>query len=134
MDSLTQNASDVSLLTSLEENEIAKKENELTLDIHEPLLKDKFEYIASKKADDIAVYANDANLTFDELNAKANVFANSLKSSASVGSIICAFEIHYALLTLKNCLIYLHNLGKFQQINFYHYNFELFSQYFQKMD
>lgn len=78
MDSLTQNASDVSLLTSLEENEIAKKENELTLDIHEPLLKDKFEYIASKKADDIAVYANDTNLTFDELNAKANVFANSL--------------------------------------------------------
>ena len=78
MDSLTQNASEVSLLTSFEENEIVKNENELILDIHEPLLKDKFEYIASKKADDIAVYANDANLTFDELNAKANVFANSL--------------------------------------------------------
>ena len=78
MDSLTQNASDISLLTSIEEKEIVEKENELTLDINEPLLKDKFEYIASKKAEEIAVYANDDDLTFEELNAKANVFANSL--------------------------------------------------------
>ncbi|MDO5827002.1 MAG: amino acid adenylation domain-containing protein [Methanobrevibacter sp.] len=78
MNSLTENASDISLLTSFEENEITKKEDELTLNINEPLLKDKFEYIASKKPDEIAVYANDANLTFEELNEKANVFANSL--------------------------------------------------------
>ena len=78
MDSLTQNASDISLLTSVEESKIAEKENELTLDITEPLLKDKFEYIASKNPDEIAVYANDASLTYGELNAKANVFANSL--------------------------------------------------------
>ena len=78
MDSLTENTSDISLLTSFEENEIAKKEDELTLNITEPLLKDKFEYIASKKSDEIAVYANDVNLTFEELNTKANVFANSL--------------------------------------------------------
>ena len=78
MDSLTQNTSDISLLTSFEEEKIAEKENELTLNITEPLLKDKFEYIASKKADDIAVYANDTDLTFNELNTKANIFANSL--------------------------------------------------------
>ncbi len=78
MDSLTQNASDISLLTDIEESEITKKENELKLDINEPLLKDKFEYIASKKSEEIAVYANDTNLTFEELNMKANAFANSL--------------------------------------------------------
>ena len=78
MNSLNENASDISLLTDFEENGITKKEDELTLNINEPLLKDKFEYIASKKPDEIAVYANDANLTFEELNAKANVFANSL--------------------------------------------------------
>ena len=78
MNSLTQTASDISLLTGVEEREIANRENELTLDIKEPLLKDKFEYISSKKAAEIAVYANDANLTFEELNTKANIFANSL--------------------------------------------------------
>ena len=78
MDSLTQNTSDISLLTPVEEAEIIKKENELELDIKEPLLKDKFESIASKKADEIAVYATDIDLTFEELNSKANAFANSL--------------------------------------------------------
>ena len=78
VNSLTQNTSDISLLTTLEENEIVRKENELTLDINEPLLKEKFEYIAAKKADEIAVYANDTNLTFEELNKKANLFANTL--------------------------------------------------------
>ena len=78
MNSLTQNTSDISLLTNIEENKIAKKENELNLDIDEALLKDKFERIASEKADEIAVYANDINLTFEELNSKANLFANSL--------------------------------------------------------
>ena len=78
MNSLSENTCDISLLTDIEEKEIAEKENSLTLDITEPLLKDKFEYIASKKAADIAVYANDTNLTFEELNTKANIFANSL--------------------------------------------------------
>ena len=78
MKSLTQNTSDISLLNSLEEDELVRKENELTLDINEPLLKEKFEDIASKKADEIAVYAVDDNLTYSELNAKANIFANSL--------------------------------------------------------
>ena len=78
MDSLTQNTSDISLLTSTEENKIVKKENELRLDIDEPLLKDKFEQISAEKAEEIAVYANDINLTFEELNSKANIFANSL--------------------------------------------------------
>ena len=78
MDSLTQDTCDISLLTSFEESKIAKKENELNLNITEPLLKDKFEYISSKKSDEIAVYATDNNLTFSQLNKKANIFANSL--------------------------------------------------------